>query len=74
MGKYLDIDDVSSGHPVAEKELLRLRKNSVRYQAIRQDHGGAFLPDIALYSGSALDEYIDAALLAMIDSIENDAA
>lgn len=32
MGSLLDIDDVVSGHPEAEKELTRLRAENQRYQ------------------------------------------
>ena len=71
MGKELDLDDAAAGHPVAEKELLRLRKNSIRYQAIRQDHEGKFLPDIAMYAGRALDDYIDDSLSRMLDAADD---
>ena len=71
MGKELDLDDAVAGHPVAEKELLRLRKNSIRYQAIRQDHEGKFLPDIAMYAGRALDDYIDDSLSRMLDAADD---
>ena len=35
------------------------RKDAERYRVIRQDHEGKVLPDIAMYGGRALDEYID---------------
>ena len=37
-------------------------KDAERYRVIRQDHEGSALPDLALYAGRALDEYIDAAI------------
>ena len=65
MGKELDIDDVVAGHPTALAELARLRKAATRYYVIRQDHEGSVLPDLALYAGRALDDYIDAAIASM---------
>ena len=48
----------------ADAEIERLRKDAERYRAIRLDHEGELLPDIALYAGRALDDYIDAAMAA----------
>ena len=39
-----------------------IRKEAERYRVIRQDHEGKVLPDLALYAGRALDQYIDAAI------------
>ena len=35
MGKYLDLWDVSDGHPVAREELLELRLAQERYEKMR---------------------------------------
>ena len=47
-------------HPDAEAA----EKDAERYRLLRMDHEGEALPDVALYSGRALDDYIDAALAA----------
>jgi hypothetical protein len=39
-------------------------RDAMRYRAIRLDHEGELLPDIGMYAGRALDDYIDAALAA----------
>ena len=36
MGAQLDIDDVASGNPVAERELAELRVAAARYEEVRK--------------------------------------
>lgn len=40
-------------------EIGALRADAQRYRLIRQDHEGKLLPDIAMYAGRAMDQYID---------------
>jgi hypothetical protein len=52
------------GHKFEPVNLI-VEKDAERYRLIRQDHEGAVLPDLALYAGRALDDYIDAAIAGM---------
>lgn len=48
------------GHKFAPVN-LSTERDAERYRAIQLDHEGLALPDLALYSGRALDDYIDSA-------------
>jgi hypothetical protein len=59
---YADsVQTVEDAATVARENTL-LRKDSDRYRVIRQDHEGKVRPDIALYAGRELDEYVDTAI------------
>ena len=52
---------VDCGHKFMPVDIAQ-EQDAARYRVIRQDHEGKVLPDLALYAGRALDEYIDAAI------------
>lgn len=61
MGKYLDLDDISSGHPLAMEELLRLRIAYKRYETARRMNPRQWAEawKLNLTTGKPFDEIID---------------
>jgi len=65
MGKYLDLDDVASGHPKAEKELEELRLAQKRYEKIRMMSPMQFseLWLIGITSKAHFDDLVDTCVI-----------
>lgn len=61
MGMYLDIDDVSAGHPRAIEELTELRLNAERYETARRMNPRQWAAawEINITTGKPFDEIID---------------
>lgn len=61
MGKYLDLDDVSYGHPEAENELMELRIAKKRYEKVRRMNPRQFsdLWSVGIKSGEHFDDLVD---------------
>jgi hypothetical protein len=61
MGKYLDLDDVASGHPVAVEELASLRLARDRYETARRMNPRQWADAWKLNTttGKPFDEIID---------------
>lgn len=65
MGKYLDLDDVVSGHYKAEKELEELRLAQKRYEKIRMMSPRQFLElwSVGITSKEHFDDLIDTCVI-----------
>jgi hypothetical protein len=65
MGKYLDLDDVVSGHHKAEKELEELRLAQKRYEKIRMMSPMQFseLWSIGITSKAHFDDLVDTCVI-----------
>jgi len=48
MGKFLDIDDVAAGNPVAEKELAELRERIEELERERDEFGARVAAEMAV--------------------------
>lgn len=61
MGKYLDLWDVSEGHPVAREELETLRIIETRYEKVRKMTPREFqqIYDLNLCAEKPFDQLVD---------------